>query len=52
MIIAILFCVFWVLGLIFYPWPGSPLPGWPGSMHVLYMLLFALLGLTVFGYRF
>ena len=52
MIVPILFVVFWVLALILYPWPNSPLQGWPWSMHILYMVMLGLLGLTVFGYRF
>lgn len=49
--LAILFVVFWVLALVFHPWPNSPLTGWPWASHLVYMLLFALLGLAVFGLR-
>jgi len=52
MVLLVLFIVFWVLGMILHPWPGSPWAGWTWSSHVLYMLLFALLGLAVFGFRF
>jgi len=51
MILLVLFIVFWVLGILIYPWPGSPAAGWPWAPHLLYMVLFALLGLAVFGIR-
>ena len=47
--LAILFVVFWVLGAVLYPYPGAPWSAWPFTSHILYMLLFALLGLAVFG---
>jgi uncharacterized membrane protein len=44
----ILFCVFWILGLLFF-WPNV-LSQSPWAPHTLYMLLFALLAIAVFGY--
>ena len=49
MILMVLFIVFWVLGLVFWSWPGAPWAGWgTWSAHIFYMLMFAILGLAVF----
>ena len=47
--LKIIYVVLMVIGLVFQPWPGSPLAQWPWGGWVLYWLLFAVLGLAVFG---
>jgi len=51
MILAVLFVVFWVFRLICGPWPGSPMATWPWSVYVIDLVLFAIAGLALFGYR-
>lgn len=50
MVLAVLFWVFWVLGLLgvgFWRWPGSPTPAF--GVDILGWLLIGLLGLRVFA---
>jgi hypothetical protein len=49
--ISILFWVFLVLYAILWPWPGTPWGQYPWPSRVMAIILFALLGVAVFGLR-
>ena len=48
--IPILYWVFLIFAIVFGPpWPGTPWSGWPWGGNLIFILLFVLLGIAVFG---